>query len=547
MTSKEFRIVMTFSVTAFLFLFALIAFDVNIDLSPNQVQAATYTLRPNFTYTDTVPGLLSYQGTLADANGDPIDGNVEMTFRIYTTTLGGTPLYTETHPDVVVRAGDFAVLLGQTTPFPDGLFADPNRYLGLQVGAQAEMSPRQRFASVAFAMEAGNADTVDGVQASALTPLTHTHSLTCTPQLKYFEEFQAIPTNGAYDWEFFTISDTHYLAVANNRNNTTFNIDSKIYRWDGSSFLEFQTIPTNGAFDWEFFTISDTNYLAVANEYNGSTYNLDSKIYRWNGTEFGAFQTITTSGAYDWEFFTISDTHYLAVANHSNDSTFDLDSHIYRWDGDDFVLSQSIFTYAASDWKFFTIDNTSYLVVGNGMEGQDSQIYRWNGTEFGAFQSIASSSATTEWEVFKLGSDTYLAEARYYDAPSNYDTTSRIYRWGESNFVEFQVVPTSGARDWEFFTIGSDAYLGMANSINDSTSNNIDSKLYRWHGTRFVETQAVATHGNAEWEFFTIDDAVYLVIANSHNGVTPNLDSVIYRAKLEDCGTVGTPPSVQGE
>ena len=156
MTSKEFRIVIALGTAAFLFLFALIAFDVNIDLTPDPAQAATYTLRPMTTYTDTVPGLLSYQGTLADANGDPIDGNVEMTFRVYTTTLGGTPLYTETHPAVVVRDGDFAVLLGQTTPFPDGLFAEPNRYLGLQVGAQAEMAPRQRFASVAFAMEAYN-------------------------------------------------------------------------------------------------------------------------------------------------------------------------------------------------------------------------------------------------------------------------------------------------------------------------------------------------------------------------------------------------------
>jgi microcystin-dependent protein len=154
-------------VTAFLFLFALIAFDVNIDLSPNQAQAATYTLRPNFTYTDTVPGLLSYQGTLADANGDPIDGNIEMTFRIYTTTLGGMPLYTETHPAVVVRDGDFAVLLGQTTPFPDGLFAEPNRYLGLQVGPQAEMVPRQRFASVAFAMNAYNGSPPGSVMAYA--------------------------------------------------------------------------------------------------------------------------------------------------------------------------------------------------------------------------------------------------------------------------------------------------------------------------------------------------------------------------------------------
>ena len=48
-------------------------------------------------------------------------------------------------------------------------------------------------------------------------------------------------------------------------------------------FQEFQSIATNGAYDWEFFTIGSNHYLAVANRLNGSTYNIDSKIYQWNG------------------------------------------------------------------------------------------------------------------------------------------------------------------------------------------------------------------------------------------------------------------------
>jgi hypothetical protein len=65
------------------------------------------------------------------------------------------------------------------------------------------------------------------------------------------------------------------LAVANqyNSNDTSYNIDSKIYRWDGSSFAEFQSLATNGARCLEAFTIDDTQYLAVAN------FNSDSVIY----------------------------------------------------------------------------------------------------------------------------------------------------------------------------------------------------------------------------------------------------------------------------
>ena len=91
---------------------------------------------------------------------------------------------------------------------------------------------------------------------------------------------------------------------------------------------EFQSIPTNGAYDGEFFTINNDSYLAVANMFDGSTYNIDSKIYKWNGTNFVEFQTILTNAALDWEFFTIGSAYYLAVANYSNDSTFKIDSNI---------------------------------------------------------------------------------------------------------------------------------------------------------------------------------------------------------------------------
>ncbi len=62
----------------------------------------------------------------------------------------------------------------------------------------------------------------------------------------FFVEVQAIPTNGARDWEFFTIGSNHYLVVANGHT------DSKIYKWDGSSFAETQVISTSSATDWEF-------------------------------------------------------------------------------------------------------------------------------------------------------------------------------------------------------------------------------------------------------------------------------------------------------
>jgi len=41
-----------------------------------------------------------------------------------------------------------------------------------------------------------------------------------------------------------------------------------------------QNIPTNGVSDWESFQINGETYLAVANNHNDSTLNIDSKIYK---------------------------------------------------------------------------------------------------------------------------------------------------------------------------------------------------------------------------------------------------------------------------
>ncbi|MBN1485587.1 MAG: hypothetical protein JXA37_12795 [Chloroflexia bacterium] len=112
---------------------------------------------------------------------------------------------------------------------------------------------------------------------------TQSHSLTSTARLKYFQQEFALTPSFAYDWEFFTIDDDHYLAVANHFSESSYNTDSMIYRWDGTDFFPYQATPTSGAADWEFFSIRDTHYLAVANQRNDSSYNIDSMIYRWGG------------------------------------------------------------------------------------------------------------------------------------------------------------------------------------------------------------------------------------------------------------------------
>lgn len=120
----------------------------------------------------TVPGQISYQGYLTNGNGTPHSGTHSMTFAVYATAAGGTPLWSEVQNSVPVRNGYFTVRLGSTSALPADLFDQPSRYLGIKVDTNQEMVPRQPFASVPYAFHADKANAlsaVDGDPADAVT------------------------------------------------------------------------------------------------------------------------------------------------------------------------------------------------------------------------------------------------------------------------------------------------------------------------------------------------------------------------------------------
>lgn len=98
-----------------------------------------------------VPGLVSYQGKLNDSLGNPVSGTVSVTFRLYSVDTGGTALWSETQA-LGVSNGIFSVNLGSVSPLSEDLFEGGTLFLGIQVGADSEMTPRQQLGSASFAM-----------------------------------------------------------------------------------------------------------------------------------------------------------------------------------------------------------------------------------------------------------------------------------------------------------------------------------------------------------------------------------------------------------
>jgi len=97
-----------------------------------------------------VPKLINFQGILKDALGNPVaDGSYSVGFKIYDAASGGNILWAETL-SVTTTGGLFNVLLGSSNPVPDSAFDDTSRWLGITVGSDPEMTPRQRLVSVPY-------------------------------------------------------------------------------------------------------------------------------------------------------------------------------------------------------------------------------------------------------------------------------------------------------------------------------------------------------------------------------------------------------------
>lgn len=97
-----------------------------------------------------IPHTISYQGQLSDSSGNPIDTAIQMIFRIYADSSGGSYIWTESHNAVQVIGGLFYVRLGSVSAMPDTLFDDTTRWLGIALGGGSELSPRTKINSIPF-------------------------------------------------------------------------------------------------------------------------------------------------------------------------------------------------------------------------------------------------------------------------------------------------------------------------------------------------------------------------------------------------------------
>ncbi|HDR17029.1 MAG TPA: hypothetical protein ENN79_16385 [Desulfobacteraceae bacterium] len=124
-----------------------------------------------------VPQEINYQGYLTDAEGNPLNDSVAMTFSIWDAPSAGTQLWSENHEPVMLTEGVFNVVLGSSVPITAAML-DGERYLGITVGIDAEMVPRLCMTAAPYAMKAADADALEGLGSAEFARSSHGQSWT---------------------------------------------------------------------------------------------------------------------------------------------------------------------------------------------------------------------------------------------------------------------------------------------------------------------------------------------------------------------------------
>ncbi|HPB30471.1 MAG TPA: hypothetical protein PLB62_03350, partial [Candidatus Sumerlaeota bacterium] len=127
-----------------------------------------------------VSGVISYQGILKNNSGQPITTPVEVTFTFWDAETGGAKIGTFSDTDATSPSKDglFTTTIGDDpgNPIPESTFASDSVWLNISVDG-TNLAPRTRMTSVGYAINTGNADTLDGQHAANFSPSDHSHNL----------------------------------------------------------------------------------------------------------------------------------------------------------------------------------------------------------------------------------------------------------------------------------------------------------------------------------------------------------------------------------
>ncbi|MCB9284343.1 MAG: hypothetical protein H6563_09745 [Lewinellaceae bacterium] len=257
-----------------------------------------------------IPKQISYQGVLTETDGSPVsDGNFSMTFSLYTAASGGVAIWQEAEL-VAVTDGVFNTILGDVTPLNLD-FKNPY-WLGVKVGAAAELTPRVKLTASAYSL---NSQAVGGYEVSPTPSANKLLPLDATGKIPPSALPGRVSMGGTNGTTGVTISGTTNMEITHFLVNQSGAFDVKLdanlageINGDGNGRYEFSI--RRGAVDgpmvgrgwwrpgtaggYQSITISltgvdngvngPTTYYLVGRKYDGGAKDISVFIYYLNAT-----------------------------------------------------------------------------------------------------------------------------------------------------------------------------------------------------------------------------------------------------------------------
>jgi hypothetical protein len=155
----------------------------------------------------------TYQGVLTDASGNPVEGDVRITYRIFNTASGGTAMYTE-NETVTVTDGRFDSVVGPQTAIgglaPEDLAQPLWVELRIGNGTYTEtLTPRQRLYGAPYAFTLMPGTVISSTMNEALFGAGGINAVTTIINKEPSDPIPALRVQGERGLELVDVSGSH--------------------------------------------------------------------------------------------------------------------------------------------------------------------------------------------------------------------------------------------------------------------------------------------------------------------------------------------------
>ena len=233
------------------------------------------------------------------------------------------------------------------------------------------------------------------------------------------------------------------------------------------------------------------------------------------------YQQLPTTGAGSVTSFTINNELFVAYSSYYNDKSYQTHSQIYKLQQNTFVLNQTIKTLASFSVEHFSINNDVFLAFAslhNSLATSGSvysSIYKLIDGVFHKYQRVPTTGAT-DIHFFTVGDKKLLAI-------SSHAAASFIYRWEVNKFVKHQEIHAAWPIKCTTFTIENSTYIAFSSYLNNGANS-----LFKWSGWQFIHIQSFESRFSRMIHPFKVNGVTFLAIANHASTGTENLSPIYH-------------------